>query len=180
MTPASIKSPTGQGDKWGTPLDIWDEIYDKYFLPMVGYGEIYDPSPNLDRPLKNTLIELEDGLSTSWPLVFFTNPPWSKIDPWIKNARASKRYGVMLLPARTDQAWFHLAAPHCRVVHIKGRINYINPVTGTTQVIDAKTGLLKNGAISCPSMLMIFGTGAGVEYWEPECHKNKKRKVKNV
>jgi hypothetical protein len=82
----------------------------------------------------------------------------------------------MLVPTRTDQKWFQNAGPRAKLVHIGGRVNYINPATGTTQVIDKDTGKLKPGAISCPSSLLIFGSTVPgtVEYWTPECHKRTK------
>ena len=178
----AIKDPSGGGDGWMTPFPEWEEIRERYFRPYGLYGgvhgEILDPCPNLDRILPGTeIFQNPNGLSYRWDKPFFCNPPWSDIGPWAIQAARASAYGVMLLPARTDQAWYQRVAPLARTVHIGGRINYINPATGTTQVIDKVSGKLKNGAISCPSMLLIFGTGHGVDCWTPDCHEATKSKV---
>lgn len=169
---AAIKDPTGGGDSWGTPIPLWEEIQAKYF-----HGHpILDPCPNRSRMLAGacTTLAPSDGLEIPWDQDFFVNPPWSDIAPWAFKAYSGNQFGILLVPVRSDQVWFQVYAQAARIVLIGGRVNYINPATGTTQVIDKKTGKLKGGAISCPSCLLIFGSVPGVEFWTPESHKNRR------
>lgn len=172
---AAIRDPDGGGDSWGTPIDLWEEIQARYFDGRP----VLDPCPNRSRLLPGALVTLapSDGLAIEWD-DYFVNPPWSNIMPWAFKAYSSPGFGIMLVPVRSDQAWFQAYAPQARLVLIGGRVNYINPKTGTTQVIDKQTGKLKNGAISCPSCLLIFGSTPGVEYWTPDCHRGKRQRVK--
>ena len=172
---AAIKDPSGGGDSWGTPIDLWQEIYARYFDGR----RVLDPCPNRDRLLPGADITLAptDGLEIDWDMDFFVNPPWSNIMPWAFKAYSGDQFGALLVPVRSDQRWFRVYAPAARLVLIGGRVNYINPKTGTTQVIDKKTGKLKNGGISCPSCLLIFGSVPGVEYWTPKCHEGKRTRA---
>ena len=49
-----------------------------------------------------------DGLKQEWSGVCWCNPPYGReIGRWVRKAAESKATVVMLLPARTDTAWFH-------------------------------------------------------------------------
>lgn len=174
---AAIKAEGGVGDSWSTPFPLWEEILKRYY---PANSIVFDPCPNRDRILPGTFVTPlpSDGLAFPWEDRFFVNPPWSDITPWAHKALLSGQVGIFLIPTRTDQRWFQEVGPCVKLVHLGGRVNYINPATGTTQVIDKLTGKLKPGAISCPSSLLIFGGKPGtVEYWTPECHKGRKTKT---
>lgn len=179
------KDPDGVGDVWSTPFPIWGEILTKFYPNTIGL-KIFDPAPNRARVLPGTWITEEwvDGLSMRWEAPWFLNPPWSDIAPWVRHA-FNQGPGVMLIPTRTDQPWFHEAGPRCLVVHIGGRVNYINPETGDTRVRlyekDPVTGAklpwggkYKRGSISTPSSLLIFGQAEELHgravYWTPQHH----------
>lgn len=183
---AAIKAEGGVGDSWSTPFPLWGEILTRYFMNC---SRVFDPCPNRDRILPGTFVtpDPSDGLAMAWGEPFFANPPWSDITPWAHKALLCGQVGIFLIPTRTDQRWFQEVGPCVKLVHIGGRVNYINPETGTTQVFEkikdpvtgrmVRTGKLKPGAISCPSSLLIFGGKPGtVEYWTPECHKGRKSK----
>ncbi len=175
----AIKAVGGAGDSWSTPYPLWAEILTRYY---PAGSVVFDPCPNRDRILPGTFTtpHPSDGLAFTWRDRFFVNPPWSDITPWVRHALASGQRGVFLIPTRTDQRWFQEVGPRVALVHIGGRVNYINPATGTTQVIDRVTGKLKPGAISCPSSLLIFGADKPwtVEYWTPDCHLGRKTKAR--
>lgn len=185
---AAIKAEGGVGDSWSTPFPLWEEIWHRYYPKGVG---IFDPCPNRDRILPGTWAKeiWTDGLSLNWTPYWFGNVPWSDITPWADHAIQQMGFGIMLVPNRSDQRWFQAVGPFVKLVNIGGRVNYINPETGTTQVFETvkdpvtgksvRTGKLKPGAISCPSSLLIFGSDkpGTVEYWTPECHKGRKTKA---
>jgi DNA N-6-adenine-methyltransferase (Dam) len=183
---AAIKDADGVGDVWSTPFPIWGEILTRYF---PGEHKVFDPCPNRARILSGTFTTSapSDGLAMPWGDLWFVNPPWSDIAPWVRHAR-NQGYGVMLIPTRTDQPWFQEAGPVCKVVHIGGRVNYINPETGDTCVRkydkDPVTGeklpwagKYKRGSIACPSSLLIFGVWPSdmgtAEYWTPNHHQER-------
>ena len=77
------------------------------------------------------------GGNTVW-----CNPPYGReIGKWIEKAAESKTLVVMLLPARTDTAWFH------NYIYQKAEIRFIRG--------RLKFGGAKNSA-PFPSMIVIF------------------------
>lgn len=50
----------------------------------------------------------QDGLKQPWSGAVWCNPPYGReIGKWVKKAAEETCMVVMLLPARTDTAWFH-------------------------------------------------------------------------
>jgi len=170
--PTAIKNDNWDGDSWGTPMDLWGEIRERFFPGVI---KIFDPCPNRSRMLNgaySTILET-DGLKCNWDYFNFINPPFSDIRPWVEEAMRIYAVGVgrlgrdaksvLLVPVRCDQPWWHLFASSARIVFIRGRVNYVS----------AKSE--KTSGASFASCLLIFGAGHGVEFWFPECHKNRKR-----
>jgi len=84
-----------------------------------------------------------DGLSQDWGgSAAWCNPPYGReIGKWVKKAAESKALVVMLLPARTDTAWFHDYIYHkAEIRFIRGRLKF---------------GDGKNSA-PFPSMVVVF------------------------
>lgn len=91
-----------------------------------------------------------DGLKQDWSGErVWCNPPYGRgIGDWVRKAAttvetAPSTVVVMLVPARTDVAWFHdycLQNPDCRVEFIRGRLKFG----------DSKVGA------PFPSMLLTF------------------------
>lgn len=81
-----------------------------------------------------------------WSGVVWVNPPYGRgVDAWIVKAIQEAERGatvVMLLPARTDTAWFHeLVIPHAAEIRfLRGRLSFD----------DGK------GRAPFPSMLLVF------------------------
>lgn len=93
---------TSNTDLWATPQDFFDQLNNEFgfdldvcALPENAKCDRYY-TPN------------DDGLKHEWTGVCWCNPPYGRqIGQWIKKAYDSKCTVVMLLPARTDTAWFH-------------------------------------------------------------------------
>jgi len=67
----------------------------------LGTGTLFDPCPA--NPSFN-------GLTVEWHDYNYCNPPYSKIEPWLKKAFEEAKAGkttMLLLPARTSPMWFH-------------------------------------------------------------------------
>lgn len=154
----AIKSSKGVGDEWGTPFDLFGDIQVEYLAGQ----KVFDPCPNLSRRIPGTMWtpEPSDGLHIEWDrrLSIFVNSPFSDIAPWVFKASVSQCFVVMLLPVRSDQAWWHAYGRQARIVFIQGRVNYVNPAVE------------KSAGASFPSCLWIFGSVPAVEFWRPPCH----------
>lgn len=84
----------------------------------------------------------QDGLSQKWGGCCWCNPPYGReIGKWVKKAAEAECTVVMLLPARTDTAWFHdYVYGHAEIRFVRGRLKF---------------GDSKNSA-PFPSMVAIF------------------------
>lgn len=84
----------------------------------------------------------QDGLKQEWRGTVWCNPPYGReIGKWVKKAAKAECTVVMLLPARTDTAWFHdYIYGHAEIRFVRGRLKF---------------GKCKNSA-PFPSMVVIF------------------------
>ena len=96
---------TSERDDWETPQALFDEL-DAFFHFTL------DPCSTHENAKceKHYTIE-EDGLAQSWAgEVVFCNPPYGRdIGVWVKKCHDEAAHAtiVMLIPARTDTAYFH-------------------------------------------------------------------------
>ena len=72
----------------------------------------------------------DDGLSREWRGVVWVNPPYGReIPKWTRKAVDASKGGalvVMLLPARTDSAWWHDdVMPNAEVRFLRGRVKFV-------------------------------------------------------
>ena len=84
----------------------------------------------------------QDGLKQPWGGTVWCNPPYGReIGKWVKKAAEETCMVVMLLPARTDTAWFHdFIYGKAEIRFIRGRVKF---------------GGCRNSA-PFPSMVVIF------------------------
>jgi len=73
---------------------------------------------------------VEHGLAQDWSReVVWCNPPFGSIEPWVRKAYEESLRGatvVMLLPCRTDTAWWHdWIVPYAEKRWTRGRIKFI-------------------------------------------------------
>ena len=126
---------------WATPQDFFDKLNDEFHFTL-------DPCALPDNAkCKNFFTPEDDGLSQNWGgQIVFCNPPYGrKIGDWVKKCYEESQKPdttvVMLIPARTDTAWFH------DYVYGKAEIRFIR-------------GRLKFGGMTnsapFPSMVVIF------------------------
>ena len=94
-----------------------------------------DPCTEADNHLgcRVAYTEEENGLMQPWLGSVFVNPPFSHIAPWVETAieevlQRRVDVVVMLLPSRTDQAWWHDLEQHAELmVPIRGRVQFGAP-----------------------------------------------------
>ncbi len=128
-------------DQWATPQGFFDELDKEFHFTL-------DPCADAENhKCEKYFTEAEDGLAQDWGgHRVFCNPPYGRgIYQWVeKCCREGCRDNtivVLLIPARTDTAWFHDFILHrAEIRFIKGRLKF---------------GDSKDAA-PFPSMLVIF------------------------
>lgn len=116
---------SSKSELWGTPQYFFDELNKEFGFDL-------DPcalpsNAKCDR----FFTPKEDGLSQNWGgAKVFCNPPYGKdISKWVrKSYEESKKPNtlvVMLLPARTDTAYFHDYIYHkAEIRFVRGRLHF--------------------------------------------------------
>ena len=98
-------------DSWSTPPALRASLAKKY-----GPFSTFDPCPLGGKDNKS----VPDGLAIDWPIdtgAIFVNPPYGRLKStkkhglgWIQKCAEESKRGrrvVVLVPSRTDVAWFH-------------------------------------------------------------------------
>lgn len=93
-------------DLWETPQEVFDRLDARFHFEV----DVCATAENAK--CKRYYTKEVDGLAQKWEGVCWCNPPYGReIGKWVKKAYEAALTGeaqvVMLLPARTDTAWFH-------------------------------------------------------------------------
>lgn len=123
-------------DLWATPQDFFDMLNSEFHFQT-------DVCALPENAKCRTFYTPEqDGLAQTWEGVCWCNPPYGRqIGKWVQKASESNATVVMLIPARTDTAWFHdYIYGKAEVRFVRGRLKF---------------GEAKNAA-PFPSMVVIF------------------------
>lgn len=124
-------------DLWATPQAFFDELNEEFTFDL-------DTCAIADNAkCARFFSPEEDGLAQDWTdCIAWCNPPYGReIGKWVKKAAESRARVVMLLPARTDTAWFHdYIYGKAEIRFVRGRLKF---------------GDGKNSA-PFPSMVVIF------------------------
>lgn len=127
---------SSKSDCWETPQAFFDDLNNLFHFTVDACA-----LPENAKCEKYFTPE-QDGLQQEWTGTVWCNPPYGReIGKWVKKAAASECTVVMLLPARTDTAWFHdYIYGHAEIRFVRGRLKF---------------GGCKNSA-PFPSMVVIF------------------------
>ena len=155
-------TPVGATDEWGTEpaiVETMDNEFD-FTLDACASHDNFKITPYLtkaDNSLTTCWLEAAGVGGRVW-----VNPPYSCTGIWIEKCLQESRKGltvVMLVPAMTSDSWWpDDTAAEFRF--IKGRLKFIDPVTGKTM-----------GGYNRPSVLIIFDperegeAGQGATRW---------------
>ena len=112
-------------DTWATPPDLfakwhlrWNFTVDACALPS-------------NTKLPRYWAPEQNGLAQDWTGErVWCNPPYGKglIAPWVDKAlRREAELVVMLLPSRTEMAWFHRLYEEAELEFLAHRINFVPP-----------------------------------------------------
>lgn len=141
---------SSKSDEWATPQKLFDRLNAVFAFDL-------DPCATPENAkCRLYYTKSDDGLNKSWGgQCAFVNPPYGReIGKWVKKAweesQKPKTKVVMLLPARTDTAWFHdYIYRQAEIIFIRGRLRF---------------GGQTNGA-PFPSMIVIFDRAGGIREW---------------
>lgn len=120
---------------WETPDELFWRLAKQWGPFSV------DAAATKDNALCKAFFSPEnDGLSQSWGppgTRVWVNPPYGRgtVGKWVQKAFEESRKGVrvvMLLPARTDQGWFHdVVLPFAfKVEYLRGRVRFRGASSG--------------------------------------------------
>ena len=127
--------------EWETPLELFKKLNNEFCFTL-------DPcaSPENAKCIKYYTKE-HNGLNQDWSRQrVYCNPPYGReIGKWVKKchdeSKSNNALCVMLIPARTDTAWFHdYVYNKAEIRFLRGRLKFSNH---------------KNSA-PFPSMIVIF------------------------
>lgn len=133
---------TSEKDYWETPQDFFDELNNEFHFTL-------DPaSTSKNTKCEKYYTQEEDGLLRSWQgEIVFCNPPYGRqVGKWVKKCFEESRHAkvVMLIPARTDTAYFHdYILGKAEIRFIRGRLSF---------EIDGE----KKGRAPFPCMVVIY------------------------
>lgn len=127
-------------EMWETPQDFFDKLNREFHFTL----DVCATHENAK--CENFYSPEQDGLSMPWKGRVWCNPPYGRqVGQWVEKACISAQSGalvVMLLPARTDTAWFHdYIYRRAEIRFIRGRLKF----GGSTN------------SAPFPSMICIFG-----------------------
>lgn len=138
-----------RADDWETPPEVFEPLNREF-----GFTLDVAASPH-NAKCTVYLTSDQDGLISDWGTnVCWCNPPYGgAIARWIRKAWLASKYGatvVMLIPARTDTAWWHDYAARGDVRFLRGRIRFLR---GGIPIGDATKGSAKS---PFPSAVVVF------------------------
>ncbi len=113
---------TSRTDEWGTPQALFNALNAEFQFTL-------DPCATADNcKCGKFYTRAEDGIARSWEGErVFCNPPYSAVKDWARKCRqeGQRTLVVMLVPARTDTAWFHdHVYGRAEIRFIRGRLKY--------------------------------------------------------
>jgi hypothetical protein len=124
--------PKSKSDVHITPRRVWEMIESTWGHKKTDF---YDPCP---------LNPQQDGLTLPWTKLNFVNPPYGqRTNPLLMlfvvkahyETRWEKNETILLLPAKTDQDWFHdyILEPGYEILWIRKRLKFEGEKSGATQ-----------------------------------------------
>lgn len=106
---------------WATPQSFFDLVDDEFGFTLDAAAEAHNAK------CEAYYDEMIDGLSRPWTGVVWCNPPYGRaIAKWVEKGYREAQAGatvVMLIPARTDTAYWHDYAMRAAEIRmIRGRL----------------------------------------------------------
>ena len=119
---------TSLSPEWRTPLDLFAVLHQRHQFTLDA------AATRRNALLPNYFTRKTNGLTQDWsPYRVWCNPPYGRdIGKWTAKAAASGAYAVLLVPARTDTAWWHddVVARETQIGYVRGRIKFQSALAG--------------------------------------------------
>lgn len=130
---------------WATPQAFFDIVHAEFGFTLDAAAEPHNAK------CSDFLTAAEDALTCSWRGVVWCNPPYGRsIGHWVRKGYSEAQAGavvVMLIPARTDTAYWHDYAMRAAEIRlVRGRL-----VFGSGEA---------RANAPFPSALIVFRAGA--------------------
>lgn len=114
---------TSNNEDWETPQSLFEELDAKYHFTLDHC------STHENAKCSKHYTKEDDGLSQDWSgEVVFCNPPYGRnMKTWVKKCfdESKRAKVVMLIPARTDTAYFHdYIYGKARITFLRGRLKF--------------------------------------------------------
>lgn len=112
--------------EWGTPQQFFDALDATWRFTLDACASEKNAKCRRYFSVEN------DGLGQDWGReTVFCNPPYGRGETgrWLKKAWEASRLGatvVLLIPARTDTAWWHDYAAKGEVTFVRGRLKFVH------------------------------------------------------
>lgn len=113
--------------QWSTPDELFLQLHSEFAFTVDA------AAASSNAKLSIFWGEAEDALTQPWQgHRVWCNPPYINVTPWVHKAQSeAHNHGVttaLLLPARTEQAWFKsLLADSVELAFFAGRIQFLPP-----------------------------------------------------
>lgn len=111
-------------DEWATPQELFDELNAEFNFTLDVCADDWNYK------VDNYYTKEIDGLAQNWNGTIWCNPPYGReIKHWIKKGYEASLTGstvVMLIPARTDTAYWHEYVMNGEIRFIRGRIKFVD------------------------------------------------------
>lgn len=118
---------SSEADDWATPWATFRQLDAEFGFTLDACAQAWNAKcPRYFSPE-------QDGLAQEWGReVVFCNPPYGRgvTGWWLSKAWEASRAGatvVLLIPARTDTAWWHDYAAKGEVRFLRGRLKFERP-----------------------------------------------------
>lgn len=145
--------------EWETPQDLFDNLNKEFQFTL-------DPAATPENAKCPTFYTIEDnGLALPWVGNVWLNPPYGRgiTGQWVQKAymESVEHHCLvcMLLPARTDQPWFHefILNGAIEIRFIKGRLRFVGAKSGAPfpsmiVVFDGAVGMFPPHIYSCDKL----------------------------
>lgn len=119
---------SSKSDEWGTPQPLFNYFHERFNFVLDAAASKYNRKCPKYYSISNSALLTDwsnkaDTIESVW-----INPPYSLIYQFVEKVAVERIHTgaiVMLVPARTDTKWFHLAAKTAdRIYLIKGRLKF--------------------------------------------------------
>lgn len=111
-----------QTDNWATPQAFFDKLNAEFNFDLDVCADAQNAK------CKRYFTKEQDGLSQEWTGTVWCNPPYGRVlKDWLRKSVESWKAGatvVLLVPARTDTAWWHDYATQGEIRFIRGRLKF--------------------------------------------------------